>query len=113
MKAHRGWLRVAGFCLLLVPAASAAHAQTGDYPSKVVTVISDAGAGAAPDVVTRFVAEGLGRLWGQQVVVINRPGGNGSIAAHAAAEAVGDGYTLYAPCSRPSWRLRAWRRTFR
>jgi tripartite-type tricarboxylate transporter receptor subunit TctC len=81
----------------LVPAASAAHAQTGDYPSKVVTIISDAGAGAAPDVVTLFVAEGLGRLWGQQVVVVNRPGGNGSIAAHAAAEAVGDGYTLYAP----------------
>jgi tripartite-type tricarboxylate transporter receptor subunit TctC len=97
MKAHRGWLRIAGLWLLTVPAAWAAHAQTGDYPSKAVTIISDAGAGAAPDVVTRFVAEGLGRLWGQQVVVVNRPGGNGSIAAHAAAEAVGDGYTLYAP----------------
>jgi tripartite-type tricarboxylate transporter receptor subunit TctC len=97
MKAHRGWLRVAGLCLLLLPAAFAAHAQTGDFPGKPVTIISDAGAGAAPDVVTRLVAEGLGRLWGQQVVVLNRPGGNGSIAAHAAAEAVPDGYTLYAP----------------
>ncbi len=97
MKAHRGWLRVAGLCLLLLPAAVAAHAQTGGYPGKPVTIISDAGAGAAPDVVTRLVAEGLGRLWGQQVVVLNRPGGNGSIAAHAAAEAVPDGYTLYAP----------------
>jgi tripartite-type tricarboxylate transporter receptor subunit TctC len=96
MKAHLGWLRAAGLCLSMLP-ASVGHAQTGDYPAKPVTIISDAGAGAAPDVVARFVAEGLGRLWGQQVVVLNRPGANGSIAAHVASEAVPDGYTLYAP----------------
>ncbi len=97
MMAHLHWLRIAGLCLLTLPLACAALAQSGDYPTKAVTIISDAGAGAAPDVAARFVAEGLSRLWGQQVVVLNRPGANGSIAVHAAAEAVADGYTLYAP----------------
>ncbi len=97
MKANRHWRWIAGLCLLILPGASDAHAQAGNYPSKAVTIISDAGAGAAPDVAARFVAEGLGRVWGQQAVVLNRPGANGSIAAHAAAEAVADGYTLYSP----------------
>ena len=97
MKTQARWPLVGGLWLLVLPAASAVLAQAGDYPSKPVTIISDAGAGAAPDVAARFVAEGLGRLWGQQVVVLNRPGANGSIAVHAAAEAVADGYTLYAP----------------
>jgi tripartite-type tricarboxylate transporter receptor subunit TctC len=47
--------------------------------------------------VARIVAEGLGRSWGRQVVVINHPGGGGSIAARAAGEAAPDGYTLYIP----------------
>jgi tripartite-type tricarboxylate transporter receptor subunit TctC len=88
---------IARLCLLILAAIAAGAACADDYPAKAVTIISDAGAGAAPDVAARFVAEGLGRLWGQQVVVLNRPGANGSIAAHAAADAVADGYTLYAP----------------
>jgi tripartite-type tricarboxylate transporter receptor subunit TctC len=95
MVGRRHWIGMAGICLLMLPGAS--HAQGSNYPAKPVTIISDAGAGAAPDVATRFVAEGLGRIWGRQVVVINRPGGNGSIAAHAASDAVADGYTLYMP----------------
>jgi tripartite-type tricarboxylate transporter receptor subunit TctC len=78
-------------------AASAAHAQAGNYPERPVTVISDAAAGSTPDVDARFVAEGLGKIWGQQVVVINRPGANGSIAARSASEAAPDGYTLFMP----------------
>jgi tripartite-type tricarboxylate transporter receptor subunit TctC len=82
---------------LALPAASAAHAQAGTYPSRPVTIISDAAAGATPDVDARFVAEGLGKIWGQQVVVINRAGANGSIAARSASEAAPDGYTLFMP----------------
>jgi tripartite-type tricarboxylate transporter receptor subunit TctC len=88
------WLALAGLGLMAT-AASAAHAQ--GYPEKPVSIISDAAAGSAPDVSARFFAEGLSRIWGQQVVVVNRPGANGSIAARAAAEAVNDGYTLYMP----------------
>jgi tripartite-type tricarboxylate transporter receptor subunit TctC len=81
--------------LLLALAALPAVAQR--YPDKPVTIISDAAAGASPDVATRFIADGLGKIWGQKVIVVNRPGANGSIGARAAAEAVADGYTLYAP----------------
>ena len=45
----------------------------------------------------RLVADGLTKLWGQQAVVINRPGANGSIAARAASEAQPDGNTLFMP----------------
>jgi tripartite-type tricarboxylate transporter receptor subunit TctC len=83
-------------CLLTLP-VSTAFSQTGNYPDKAVTIISDSAAGSAPDVVARFVAEGLGNIWGQQVVVVNRPGANGSLAARAASEAVADGYTLFHP----------------
>ncbi|HEU5276507.1 MAG TPA: tripartite tricarboxylate transporter substrate binding protein [Xanthobacteraceae bacterium] len=87
--------RLAALFLLMVPVA--AHAQADNYPTKPVTIIADAAAGAAPDVAVRFFAEGLGRIWKQQVIVVNHPGANGSIAARAAADAPNDGYTLYTP----------------
>jgi tripartite-type tricarboxylate transporter receptor subunit TctC len=82
--------------LLALAAATTAQAQSR-YPDRPVTIISDAAPGSTPDVDTRFVAEGLGRIWGQQVVVINRPGANGSIAARSASEVAPDGYTLFMP----------------
>lgn len=87
--------RLAALSLLIVPVT--AHAQADNYPTKPVTIIADAAAGAAPDVAVRFFAEGLGRIWKQQVIVVNHPGANGSIAARAAADAPNDGYTLYTP----------------
>src|ERR1700747_1530161 len=83
--------------MLTLPAVAAAHAQAGNYPQKPVTIIADAAPGATPDVDARFVAEGLSKLWGQQVIVINHPGANGSIAARSATEAAPDGYTLFMP----------------
>ena len=91
------WLSLAAACLLSLPGLSAAHAQS--YPSKPVTIIADSAPGASPDVAARIVADALGKLWGQQVVVVNHPGANGSIAARAAAEAAPDGYTLFGPVS--------------
>jgi len=92
----RHWLSIAGLCLLVLPGAPAAHAQA-NYPDKPVTIIADAAPGATPDVDARFVADGLGKMWGQQVIVLNRQGANGSIAARAASEAIPDGYTLFMP----------------
>lgn len=90
-------LGLAGLGLLTLPLAPAAHAQAGNYPEKPVTIIADAAPGATPDVDARFVAEGLSKLWGQQVIIINHQGANGSIAARIASEAVPDGYTLFMP----------------
>jgi tripartite-type tricarboxylate transporter receptor subunit TctC len=97
LSRYQYWLRIAGLWCLTLPAAGAAHAQGSNYPDRPVTVISDAAAGSTPDVDTRFVAEGLSQIWGRQVVVINHPGANGSIAARAASGAAPDGYTLFMP----------------
>jgi tripartite-type tricarboxylate transporter receptor subunit TctC len=95
MNALRCVLTNAVIVLLTLSTAAAVHAQ--GYPDKPVTIIVDAAPGAAPDVDARFVAEGLSKVWGQQVVIINRPGANGSIAASGASEVVPDGYTLFMP----------------
>jgi tripartite-type tricarboxylate transporter receptor subunit TctC len=82
--------------LLAMPSASA-HAQATDFPAKPVQVLADSAAGSTPDVALRFVTDALGKIWGQQVLVVNKPGAGGSVAARAAAEAAPDGYTLYQP----------------
>ena len=97
MKQHHYYACcIAAVCLLAPAAANMSRAQPG-YPDKPVTIIADAAPGATPDIDARFVAEGLGKIWGQQVVVVNHQGANGSIAARAAAEAAPDGYTLFMP----------------
>jgi len=68
-----------------------------DYPVRPVKVISDSAPGSAVDVTTRMMADRLGQLWGQQVVVANHPGAGGAISAQVAAQAAPDGYTLYIP----------------
>jgi tripartite-type tricarboxylate transporter receptor subunit TctC len=97
MKSRRYWSGILALGLLALPGISAAFAQAGDYPNKPVTIISDSAPGATPDVDARFVAAGLAKIWGQQVVIINHPGANGSIAARAATDAAPDGYTLFMP----------------
>ncbi len=95
MNAHPYRAGIVGLILLLASAACGAHAQAADFPNKPVTIISDAGVGSGADIAARFVADRLGQLWGQQVVVINHPGAGGSIAVRATTEAPADGYTLY------------------
>jgi tripartite-type tricarboxylate transporter receptor subunit TctC len=69
--------------------------RSQDYPTKPVTFITPAAAGNSPDVVTRIVADRLTQIWKQQIIVLNRPGAGGLIAAQAAAGVEKDGYTLY------------------
>jgi tripartite-type tricarboxylate transporter receptor subunit TctC len=73
--------------------ATSLHAQT--FPDKPVKVILPFPAGTGPDSVMRLVGERLTRIWGQQVIVDNRPGANGWIAAEAAKRSSPDGYTLF------------------
>ena len=74
-------------------------AQAQDYPNRYVTVINQTAAGSGPDVISRILGDRLGRVWGQQVVTLNRQGAAGLIAAQAAATSQPDGYTLYMPTS--------------
>jgi len=97
MKAVRIWSAAAVLWLATGAVCGSAHAQAAGYPTRTVTIIADAPPGSTPDVDARFVAEGLGKMWGRQVVVIDHPGAFGSIGARAASEAASDGYTLYMP----------------
>ncbi len=72
----------------------AGSAQAQDYPSRPIRLITDSGPGSAVDATNRIIADGLSRVLGQQVLVINQPGAGGAIAARAAAAAAPDGYTL-------------------
>ncbi|MGE5615956.1 MAG: Bug family tripartite tricarboxylate transporter substrate binding protein [Bacillota bacterium] len=79
----------------LIVAASVALAQS--WPQKTVRFIVPFAAGGATDVSARVLAERLTEIWKQPVVVENRPGAGGTIAAAEAAHAPPDGYTLFFP----------------
>lgn len=81
---------VVGVCALAL--ALALNAQ--EYPNKPVRIIVPNPPGGANDVLTRIVADKLGELLGQQMLVENRAGAAGNIGAEVAWRAPGDGYTL-------------------
>jgi tripartite-type tricarboxylate transporter receptor subunit TctC len=64
------------------------------YPTKPVTLIVPYAPGGLPDTVARVVGQKLGDKWGQAVVIENKPGGNGVVAAQALSSRPADGYTL-------------------
>jgi tripartite-type tricarboxylate transporter receptor subunit TctC len=72
--------------------AAGAHAQT--FPDKTVKVITQFPTGTGPDTMMRLIGERLARIWGHQLIVENKPGGNGWIALEAGKRSAPDGYTL-------------------
>ncbi len=66
-----------------------------DYPNRPVKIVIAFSPSGAIDVLGRLIADKLSKMWGQQVIVENRPGGSGNIGAAAAATAPPDGYTLH------------------
>ncbi|WP_140629534.1 Bug family tripartite tricarboxylate transporter substrate binding protein [Methylibium rhizosphaerae] len=79
---------------VLAAAALPAAAQGTGYPNKTVTMIVPAAAGGTTDIAARMLAEPLGKALGQTVVVDNRSGASGNLAAVAVKRAEADGYTL-------------------
>jgi tripartite-type tricarboxylate transporter receptor subunit TctC len=82
-----------GGALLLAASALSATAQVG-YPTKPIKLLLGFAPGGGSDVVARLIAKPLGERLGQPVVVENKAGAGGNIAADAAAKAAADGYTL-------------------
>src|SRR5499426_1364537 len=79
--------------LIVALAASAcAHAQS--YPTRPVKMVVGFPPGGGTDVVARIIAPGLGEDLGQPVVIENRPGATGTVAAAMVARAPADGYTI-------------------
>src|ERR1700719_2804024 len=89
--------KIIALCLSLLATAAASPAQADDYPNKPIRIISDSAPGSAIDVTFRIVMDRLGTVLGQQIVPVDVPGASGAIAAHAASDAIPDGYTLFAP----------------
>jgi tripartite-type tricarboxylate transporter receptor subunit TctC len=71
-----------------------APAQAQNYPAKPIHILVPYAPGGITDIASRIVGAKLTEAWGQQVVVENKPGGNGFIAMTAGAKAAPDGYTL-------------------
>ena len=87
------WTGMLAAAAALMIAGGTALAQTA-YPSRPVHLLVPFPPGGAVDIVARTIGDELSKRWGQSVVVENRPGAGGTIAAAAAAKAAPDGYTI-------------------
>jgi tripartite-type tricarboxylate transporter receptor subunit TctC len=83
-----------GLALTLGFAGGTAGAQTADYPNRPIKMLVGFGAGGGTDIVARIVAQKMSESFGQSVVVENRTGASGMIAATDVAKSEPDGYTL-------------------
>ena len=77
----------------LAAMAPPAHAQQ-KFPTKAIRLVVSTTAGGQPDMLARMIGQKMSEHWGQSVVVDNRSGGGGTIAASAVAKAAPDGHTL-------------------
>jgi tripartite-type tricarboxylate transporter receptor subunit TctC len=87
-------IAVAACAMLALACVSNGARAQADYPNKPIRILVPFAPGGFVDVAARLVGQKLSEKWGQQVIVENRPGGNGFIAVTAAAKAPADGYTL-------------------
>ena len=83
-------LLAAAMCLV----SAGAFAQQQAYPAKPVRFVVAFAPGGPADLVARLIAQKIGDQWGQQVIVENRGGAGGAVAAQAVARAPADGYTV-------------------
>ena len=93
MKLHRKQFTTLALAALATGFLGSATAQSV-YPSKTVTMVVPTAAGGTTDLSARMLAQALGPVLGQTVVVDNKGGGNGNIAASIVKRAEADGYTL-------------------
>ena len=89
------WTRRAGAAALVCAfACGAGFAGAQAFPSRPVKILAGFPPGGGTDVTARILGVKLGELWGQQIIVENRAGASGTIAAELVTKAPPDGYTL-------------------
>jgi len=86
--------RWAGRALLALAACLPLAAQAADFPSRPITLVVPFPAGGTPDILARLLSDNISKRLGQPLIVENRAGAGGNIAADQVARAAPDGYTL-------------------
>jgi tripartite-type tricarboxylate transporter receptor subunit TctC len=89
-----GGIMLAGLADLVAGAGSSASAAE-TYPNRLIKLVVPFPAGSATDVEARFLADKVGAVLNQKIMIENKPGANGNIGATEVARATPDGYTLY------------------
>ena len=80
--------------LAALPLVAVAHAQPAAYPTKPIRMVVGFPPGGGNDAMGRLFGQKYAERFGQSVVIDNRPGAGGNLAAELVAKAVPDGYTL-------------------
>src|SRR5215216_5806995 len=93
MIARRRYIALSGAAVAAQFLPRRARAQT--YPARFVRMIVPFPPGGAVDNAARIIATRLGEMWGQQMVIENKGGAGGNIAAQSVLQAEADGYTVY------------------
>ena len=91
---HRRSLIGAAASAALLPAVGRSQSQSSSFPSKQLRLIVGFAAGGGIDAIGRIVGARLSEIWGQQVVVDNKPGAGGNIATREALRAPPDGHAI-------------------
>jgi tripartite-type tricarboxylate transporter receptor subunit TctC len=89
-----GVRRTAFIALAALGAAAAAVAGAADYPARPIRYVVAFPPGGINDILARIVGQKLNEAWGQPVIVDNRPGAGGNLAASMVAKTTPDGYTF-------------------
>jgi tripartite-type tricarboxylate transporter receptor subunit TctC len=89
--------------LVIVAAATlfGAALRAEDFPSRPITFVAPFGPGSASDTICRIIADALGPVLKQSIIVESRPGADGAVAAQYVAHAAPDGYTLMMATNSP------------
>lgn len=88
-------LAIRSACAIALSLAAALPAAAQEYPTRAVRMVLPFPAGGGSDLVARIIAQKFSQQLGQQVVVDNRAGASGNIAADIVAKAPADGYTVF------------------
>ena len=73
---------------------ASAQATAASFPDKPLKIVVTFTSGGAPDLLARILSEKLSNVWGQPVIVDNKPGAGGNVGADYVAKSPGDGYTI-------------------